>query len=454
MTLTTLSVQDQQFVNHMQALSRLKMSGQVVSIVGPVLKVRGLRASVGQQVDLWPPGATRPLSAEAIGIDEDHILCMAYESLEGISTGCGVTLRNVDTLVPVGDALLGRIVDAHGRPLDDKPLTLNARQSLRGTPPSPMTRTRIDQILETGVRVLDSMLTLGQGQRVGIYAGAGVGKTTLLSMLSMHGDFDVCVIGLVGERGREVREFVEDAVTEQNRDRTCVVACTGDQAPLTRMRGALYATSIAEYFREKGRRVVLLLDSLTRYAMALREVGLAGGELPATKGYPPSVFVELARLLERAGNSKNGSITGIYTVLVEGDDMVDPVADSTRALLDGHIILARNYANRGIFPAVDVLASRSRLITQLASPENLNSARLAGSMLADYYQAEDLIKIGAYQSGSDPSVDKAIQFMPTFMNFVSQPQAMKSSYQEATAQLSTLVQQANGPVGKQRKRRI
>ncbi|MBN2719281.1 MAG: FliI/YscN family ATPase [Deltaproteobacteria bacterium] len=447
-----LAAQEQQFIAHMKELSRLKMEGQVISIVGPVLKVRGLRASVGQQVDLWPPGASRPLAAEAIGIDEDHVLCMAFDSLEGIFTGCTATLRNTDTLVPVGDELLGRIVDAHGRALDDKPLTLNARQSLRGTPPSPMSRTRIDRILETGVRVLDSMLTLGQGQRVGIYAGAGVGKTTLLSMLSMHGEFDVCVIGLVGERGREVREFVEDAVTAENRSRTCVVAVTGDQAPLTRVRGALYATSIAEYFRDKGRRVVLLLDSLTRYAMALREVGLAGGELPATKGYPPSVFVELARLLERAGNSKNGSITGIYTVLVEGDDMVDPVADSTRALLDGHIILSRDYANRGIYPAVDVLSSKSRLITQLSSPENMAAAREASAMLSDYYQAEDLIKIGAYQQGSDATVDKAIQFMPLFMNYVSQPQTTRSGYDESTQQLATLIRQVEAGSRKNKRR--
>lgn len=448
-----MTSQDTQLVNHMKDLASLKMEGQVSSIVGPVVKVKGLQASVGQHVDLWPRGAVRPISAEAIGLDEDQTLCMAYAPLEGVSISCRASLRNTDTLVPVGDELLGRIVDAHGRPLDDKPLTLNARQSLRGAPPSPMTRNRIDQILETGVRVLDSMLTLGQGQRVGIYAGAGVGKTTLLSMLTMHGDFDVCVIGLVGERGREVREFVEDAVTNDNRARTCVVAVTGDQAPLTRARGAMYATAVAEYFREQGRKVVLLLDSLTRYAMALREVGLAGGELPATKGYPPSVFVELARLLERAGNSKRGSITGIYTVLVEGDDMSDPVADSTRALLDGHIILSRDYSNRGIFPAVDVLSSKSRLITQLATPENLAIAQKASGLLSDYYQAEDLIKIGAYQKGSDGAIDRSILFMPQFMDFVSQPQATKSSYSEATQMLGELVQKTAATKVKPQRRR-
>ncbi len=451
-----LSPEETQFIEHVKDLARLRVRGRVTSIVGPVLKIRGLRASVGQHVDLWPESRSESVSAETIGMDERDILCMAYDSLEGISTGCEATVRNADTLVPVGDALLGRIVDAHGRPLDDRPLTLDGRKSLRGTPPSPMTRKRIDSVLATGIRSLDTMLTLGEGQRVGIYAGAGVGKTTLLSMLTMHGDFDVCVIGLVGERGREVREFVEDAVTDVNRARTCVVAVTGDQAPLTRARGALYATTIAEYFREKGRRVVLLLDSLTRYAMALREVGLAGGELPATKGYPPSVFVELARLLERAGNNRNGSITGIYSVLVEGDDMVDPIADSTRALLDGHIILSRDFANRGIFPAVDVLASKSRLITQLATPEHLATARAASAMLADYYQAEDLIRIGAYQRGSDPAIDKAIQFMPQFLQFLSQAQHTKSAFSDAISQLTALVRQMDGgtATGKQRKRRL
>ncbi|MBN2526194.1 MAG: FliI/YscN family ATPase [Deltaproteobacteria bacterium] len=448
-----LTVHDNQLISHLQELVGLRMEGQVISIVGPVLKIRGLRASVGQVVDLWPRGVTRPLCAEAIGIEENHILCMAYDSLEGVSTGCIATLRSADTLVPVGDELLGRIVDAHGHPLDDMPLSLNSRQSLRGIPPGPMTRNRINQILETGVRVIDAMLTLGQGQRVGIYAGAGVGKTTLLSMLTMHGTFDICVIALVGERGREVREFVEDAVTEHNRARTCVVAVTGDQAPLTRARGALYATAIAEYFRDKGRSVVLLLDSLTRYAMALREVGLAGGELPATKGYPPSVFVELARLLERAGNSQVGSITGIYTVLVEGDDMVDPVADSTRALLDGHIILSRDYANRGIYPAVDVLASKSRLITQLAEDHHLDVARQASGMLADYKQAEDLIRIGAYQRGSDEMVDRAIQFVPQFVQFAAQAQHTKSSYAEAIKMLAAIVQSNMAQGARQRKRR-
>jgi flagellum-specific ATP synthase len=303
-----------------------------------------------------------------------------------------------------------------------------------------MERKRIVQHFSSGVRSVDAFLSVGMGQRVGIFAGAGVGKSTLLSMISRHASADVCVVALVGERGREVREFVEDAVTAANRDRTVVVAVTGDESPLTRIRGALLATTIAEYFRAKGNTVLFLLDSLTRYAMALREVGLAAGELPASKGYPPSVFVELARILERSGNDQHGSITGIYTVLVEGDDMADPVADATLALLDGHIILSRDLANRGIFPAIDLLRSASRLMSQIAEPAHKSAARTALSMLATYRQVEDLIRIGAYQSGSDRNVDQAIKFLPQLEKMMQQEVHVPSSFEDAKIALSALTQ--------------
>jgi flagellum-specific ATP synthase len=263
-------------------------------------------------------------------------------------------------------------------------------------------------------------MSIGQGQRMGIFAGAGVGKSTLLSMMARHSSADACVLALIGERGREVREFVEDAITTANRERTAVVAVTGDASPLVRLRGALLATTIAEHLRDTGRNVLLLFDSLTRFAMALREIGLAAGELPASKGYPPSVFVELSRLLERAGNAQSGGITGIYTVLVEGDDLMDPVADASRALLDGHLVLSRDLANRGLFPALDVLASKSRLMNQICHPSHLESARRLVAMLAAYREAEDLIRIGAYQPGSDPAVDIARKLMPSFEQFLCQ----------------------------------
>jgi flagellum-specific ATP synthase len=435
-----LAQSDEKTINYITDLAELSIAGKVCNVSGPVIKVRGLNAKVGQQIDLWPEKNTLPIAAEAIGLSGDQTLLMALDSVEGIAIGTEATSRGNDILVPVGDELLGRVVDGMGNPLDGGPIPhLPHRCSLKGVSPNPMDRTRINSIMPTGIRILDSILTMGHGQRVGIFAGAGAGKTTLLSMLARHGDFEVCVIGLIGERGREVREFIEDAINNNNRKRTCVVAVTGDKAPLLKIRGALYATAIAEHFRSKGKKVVLLFDSLTRYAMAQREVGLAGGELPATKGYPPSVFVEMARLLERAGNDSHGSITGLYTVLVEGDDLSDPVADSSRALLDGHVVLSRDMGNRGIYPAVDILASKSRLMSQLSTPEHINITRAAISMVAQYQQAEDLIRIGAYKAGSDPGIDNAIKFMPEFLAFINQNEHQKYTVEESNMQLKKIV---------------
>ena len=419
----------------------LRIQGRVTSVTGPVIKAQGLGAVVGEQVDLWIQDDRPPIPAEVVGLADDDILLMALGNIEGIGPGSVVSPRGGDPSVPVGDALLGRIIDGLGRPLDGMALPpLSHRRSLRGRTPSPMERKRIRHPFSSGVRSVDAFLTIGMGQRVGIFAGAGVGKSTLLSMISRHASADVCVVALVGERGREVREFVEDAVTDHNRERTVVVAVTGDESPLTRIRGALLATTIAEYFRSNGKTVLFLLDSLTRYAMALREVGLAAGELPASKGYPPSVFVELARILERSGNDQHGSITGIYTVLVEGDDMADPVADATLALLDGHIILSRDLANRGIFPAVDLLKSASRLMSQIAEPTHKAEARTALSMLATYKQVEDLIRIGAYQPGSDRNVDQAIRFVPSLEKMMQQEVEAPSSFADTTKALSQLTQ--------------
>jgi flagellum-specific ATP synthase len=432
-------------VDRARRSAALTAAGKVTGVTGPVVRVKGVDVSVGQQVALWPKGAANPVPAEVIGLDEGTALLMALGGLDGIGLDCEASALDANTLVPVGEELLGRVVDGLGRPLDGMSLPpLPDRYPLRGAPPKPLARARIDKVLPTGVRAIDAFLTVGTGQRLGIFAGAGVGKSTLLGMLARHGDFDACVIALVGERGREVREFIEDAIDERNRPRTCVVAVTGDAAPLLRVRGALLATSIAEHLRAKGRRVVLLLDSLTRYAMALREVGLASGELPATKGYPPSVFAELARLLERAGTDEAGSITGIYTVLVEGDEMTDPVADATRALLDGHVVLGRNTANRGIFPAIDVLDSKSRLMSQIATQEHLATARRAVAILANYKQAEDLIRIGAYQPGSDPDIDVARKFVPEFEKLVMQEPHAPCAFDDAVRALKRLVDQFGG----------
>lgn len=418
----------------------LRIQGRVTSVTGPVIKAKGLSAVVGEQVDLWIHDEKPPVQAEVVGLADDQVLLMALAGIEGIGPGCVVRPRGGDPLVPVGDGLLGRIIDGLGRPLDSAPLPpLPHRRSLRGKTPSPMERKRISAPFSCGVRSVDAFMTVGLGQRVGIFAGAGVGKSTLLSMVSRHAVADVCVVALVGERGREVREFVEDSVTDDNRGRTVVVAVTGDESPLMRIRGALLATTIAEYFRSTGKTVLFLLDSLTRYAMALREVGLAAGELPASKGYPPSVFVELARILERSGNDQHGSITGIYTVLVEGDDMSDPVADSTLALLDGHFILSRDLANRGVFPAIDLLKSASRLMSQIASPPHLAAARRALAILAIYKQVEDLIRIGAYQAGSDKQVDLAIKFIPILEQMMMQEVEIPAHFAETLNSLQNLV---------------
>jgi FliI/YscN family ATPase len=418
----------------------LRVQGRVTSITGPVIRAKGLEAVVGEQLDLWTSDDLLPVPAEVVGLDNDQVLLMCLGSTEGIGPGSVVSSRGSDPSVPVGDAVLGRIIDGMGRPIDGEALPfLDCRMSLRGRTPNPMERTRIRSPFSTGVRAIDSMLSIGIGQRMGIFAGAGVGKSTLLSMIARHSTADVCVVALVGERGREVREFVEDAITDANRPRTVVVAVTGDQAPLMRIRGALLAATITEYFRGKGANVLFLLDSLTRYAMALREVGLAAGELPAGKGYPPSVFVELARILERAGNDSAGTTTGIYTVLVEGDDMADPVADSTLALLDGHIVLSRDIANRGVYPAIDLLRSKSRVMSQVTDGKHRQNATRALSIMATYKQVEDLIRIGAYQPGSDKAVDQAISFVPLLEKMVTQELESGAEFEEAIAALEVLV---------------
>ncbi|MBN2803652.1 MAG: FliI/YscN family ATPase [Deltaproteobacteria bacterium] len=414
----------------------LKVRGKISAVTGSVLRVKGINAVVGQQVELWPQKDTPPVKAEVIGMDKEELLLMALESIVGIGPGCEVSVGRQDPYVPVGDHLLGRVIDGMGRPIDGKPMPLlPEKHPLRAHPPDPMKRQLISEPFSSGVRIVDSMLTVGKGQRIGIFAGAGVGKSTMLSMITRNAEADVIVIGLIGERGREVREFVEEAIAKENRARTVVVAVTGDEAPLLRVRGALLSTAVAEYFRGQGKNVILLFDSLTRYAMALREVGLSVGELPATKGYPPSVFIELSRIVERAGTDDKGSITALYTVLVEGDDLSDPVADSSRSLLDGHIVLNRQIADRGLFPAVDVLASVSRVMPRVVSSEHLKAAREAGSILASYKQSEDLIKIGAYQSGSDKNIDDAVKFVPFFEKFLAQDPFAKESYESSSKAL-------------------
>jgi flagellum-specific ATP synthase len=394
--------------------------GQVREIIGVLVEVEGLSAPIGAQLEVRSRDPR--LLLEVIGFRQGRLLTAPLGPTTGIIPGARVRLSPQANAVSVGDGLLGRVIDAFGQPLDGLPAPeLGATVPLHAQPPSPFTRRPVNQALETRVRVIDALLPLGRGQRIGLFAGTGVGKSTLLGMLCRHSNADVIVVGLVGERGREVGDFVRGVLGKQGLARSVVVAATGDMPPLVRARGAVRATAIAEHFRAQGKSVLLLMDSVTRYAMALREASLAAGEPPLTKGYTPTVFAALPSLLERAGNDSGpGSITAVYTVLVEGDDLNDPIADAVRGILDGHIVLSRRLADRGLFPAIDVLRSVSRVIHDISTPEHVDAAARVRDALATYAEASDLIQIGAYVAGSDPRVDAARVAMPRIDALVRQ----------------------------------
>jgi len=394
--------------------------GRVRDVIGVLVEIEGLVAPIGGQLEVRTR-ETR-LAVEVIGFRQGRLLAAPLGPTNGIPPGARVRAMPQGDLVGVGDALLGRVLDAFGQPLDGRPAPVpTASAQLYARPPAPFTRRPIREALETRVRAIDALLPLGRGQRIGLFAGTGVGKSTLLGMLCRHTDADVIVVGLVGERGREVGDFVRGALGADGLARSIVVAATSDMPPLVRARGALRATAIAEHFRARGKSVLLVMDSVTRYAMALREASLAAGEPPLTKGYTPTVFAALPALLERAGNDAGpGSMTAVYTVLVEGDDLADPIADAVRGILDGHIVLSRRLADRGLFPAIDVVRSVSRLIDDIATPGEVEAAAKARDALATYAEAADLIQIGAYTPGSDPRVDAARQVVPRVEELVRQ----------------------------------
>jgi len=402
--------------------ARPALDGWLSEAVGLVLEAQGVRASIGDLYRLRPVDQPA-IEAEVVGVRGDRTLLMPLGATEGLEVGTPIRRVGRAARAEVGPGLLGRVVDGLGRPLDGGPTpSLDAERPLYGKPPNPLQRRPIEQQLPTGVRAIDGLLTLAEGQRIGIFAGGGVGKSTLLGMLVRRMRADVAVIALIGERGREVEEFVHRTLGDEGMQKAVVVAATSADPPLVRARGALYATAIAEHFRDQGKRVLLMMDSVTRYAMALREIGLAIGEPPTTKGYTPSVFAALPRLLERAGTSTGpGSITGLYTVLVEGDDMSDPIADAARAILDGHVLLSRKLAERGHFPAIDVPRSISRCMSAVTSEERQRMAQDARALLAAHAEAEDLVAIGAYQAGSVPRLDRALARMPALESFLKQP---------------------------------
>lgn len=422
-------------------------SGTVKAVVGLGVEVLGLDAAVGDRVQIEASGQ-RPVDAEVVAVDGVSARCMPLGPVDGVTARARVRHGGAPLQVPTGAALLGRVLDGLGRPIDGKgPLDSSAVYvSLDNEAPSIMQRQRIQAQLSLGVRVLDTMTPVGTGQRLGLFAGSGVGKSSLMSMIARGSTADVTVIALVGERGREVREFLEDDLGSEGRARSVVVVATSDQPAMARLRSAFVATRIAEQFRSEGKNVVLMMDSLTRVAMAQREIGLSAGEPPATRGYPPSTFSVLARLLERAGTDAVGSITGLYTVLVDGDDHNEPIADAARGLLDGHVVLDRGLAVRGHFPAVDVLGSVSRVVSKITTPQQRRNAVTLRSVLAARRSANDLIDIGAYRSGANPLVDAALTYAGNIDGFLTQGMDDSTDAGDSWQRLASLTNDFGGLV--------
>jgi len=406
-----------------EAATPLVVEGRLRRVVGLTLEAEGCEAPLGARCLVAAAGGAQ-LDTEVVGFADDRLLLMPVTEMHGVLPNARVRPCSHTGGLPVGAALLGRVIGADGVPLDGAgPLDVDEHASLKREPINPMARKPIDAPLDTGVRAINALLTVGRGQRLGLFAGSGVGKSTLLGMMTRYTDADVVVVGLIGERGREVKEFVEHTLGEEGRARAVIVAAPADAPPLKRLRGAQYATAIAEWFRDRGQRVLLLMDSITRYAQAQREIALAIGEPPATKGYPPSVFALLPALVERAGNDAEGrgSITAFYTVLTEGDDYRhDPIADAARAILDGHIVLSRDLAEAGHYPAIDIEASISRVMPAVVERAHLRAAQQFRQVYSAYRQQRDLIAVGAYQKGSDPQVDKAIATWPQLRGFLQQ----------------------------------
>ncbi len=420
-------------------LNTMRMNGKVSQVIGVVVESRGPAAHLGEICEIHYKRNTEPLLAEVVGFRQNVVLLMPLGSLEEIAPGSDVVATGTSLKVKVGNGLLGRVLDALGRPLDGLgPVQAYEESLVSRTPPHPLQRQRIREPLAFGVRAIDGVLTCGKGQRIGIFAGSGVGKSTLLGMIARNTEADVNVIALIGERGREVRDFLEKDLGPEGLSRSVVVVATSDQVAITRLRGAMLATSIAEYFRDQGKDVMLMMDSVTRVAWAQREIGLAVGEPPTTRGYTPSVFAMLPRLLERSGTAEKGSITGLYTVLVDGDDMNEPVADSVRSILDGHVVLSRDLAHRNHYPAIDVLASVSRLMPDVSAPAQREAAGALRDILATYKSAEDLINIGAYSDGSNPKIDYAKAHIDSVNGFLRQAVDDPAPFADTVASVENL----------------
>ncbi len=444
---------------HIADCNPIPISGHLTKVTGLIMEAVGLQMPVGSTCMICLPNTTA--DAEVVGFSGEKLFLMPENDVHGLIPGARIMpiepvhimklagnrkplrrrLSDLARHLPVGDKLLGRVLDGAGRPLDRLgPLQDFASAPLQSRPINPLDRAVIDTPLDVGVRAINSLLSVGRGQRMGLFAGSGVGKSVLLGMMAKYTDADVTVVGLIGERGREVKEFIDDILGPAGMARSVVVATPADTSPLMRLQGTAYATTIAEYFRDQGKNVLLIMDSLTRYAMAQREIALAVGEPPATKGYPPSVFAKLPQLVERAGNGLegSGSITAFYTILVEGDDQQDPIADSARAILDGHIVLSRRLVEQGHYPAIDIEASISRVMSRLVTPQHAALAQRFKHMYSHYQRSRDLINVGAYISGSDPLLDESIRLYPRMEQFLRQGMNQRDNYADSIAQLTAL----------------
>ncbi|MDW8799660.1 flagellar protein export ATPase FliI [Clostridium sp. A1-XYC3] len=411
--------------------------GIVKKVIGLTVEVEGIKSFVGEVCTIYNE-KNDPITCEAVGFREDNVILMPLGELIGIAPGCRVVPEGKPMSVKCSEDLFGKVLDGLGNPLNGEELSEGALYPLDTEPPDPMKRRRIKDVIPTGIRAIDGFITCGEGQRIGIFAGSGVGKSTTLGMIARYAEADVNVIALIGERGREVRDFLEKDLGIDGMKKSIIVCATSDKPALVRLKGAFTATAIAEYFRDKGKKVILMMDSVTRFAMAQREIGLAIGEPPATKGYTPSVFAKLPRLMERAGMSDKGSITAFYTVLVDGDDFNEPIADAVRGILDGHIVLSRALAAKNHYPAIDVLNSISRLMSEIASEDHKSAASFARDLMATHKNSEDLINIGAYVKGSNKKIDLSIEYNEKIVDYLKQGMKEHWSFKESINKLQSI----------------
>ncbi len=421
----------------------ISIYGRVLKAIGLMVEGTGLSATIGQNCHIIKASGEMVTEAEVVGFRGDRVILMPFGEMQGIGTGDRILYEPRPVHIPVGNCVLGRVLDGLGRPIDGKgPIPFTENYPLHGNIPGPLERDRIATPMDLGIRSVNALVTCGVGQKLGIFAGSGVGKSVLLGMMSRHAAADVNVIALIGERGREVKEFIERELGEEGLERSIVIAATSDQPPLIRLRGALIATAIAEYFRDQGKHVLLMMDSVTRLAHAQREIGLAVGEPPTAKGYPPSVFNMLPKVLERVGPARGGSITGLYTVLVDGDDLNDPVADAVRAILDGHVVLSRSLAVQGHYPAIDVLGSISRVMSDIVSVEHQSTARALLELMTIYHNSEELINLGAYQPGTNFKLDVAIAMRESIRKFLMQERDEHYGLADSVLMLGELLAEA------------